>query len=145
MAVNIIGLLWDQLRGGACRVASADTAVRTSIRGIRRPDATVECAPIDPKSYEADAPKLVVEVLAPSRRLVDRIRKVEEYKRLPTLTAIMLVEPGIAHVLVLRRDGPAAWRDETYVGLDAVVPLADLAAALALRDVYEGVPLEDVA
>jgi Uma2 family endonuclease len=144
VAVNIIGLLWNQLRGGPCRVASADTAVRTSIRGIRRPDVTVECAPIDPKSYEAHAPKLVVEVLSPSTRLVDRIRKVEEYKRLPTLTSIMLVEPGAAHVLVLRRDGPE-WRDETYVGLDAVVALSDIGASLKLSDIYDGIPLDSAA
>jgi Uma2 family endonuclease len=144
VAVNILGLLWNQLRGGPYRVASADTAVRTSIRGIRRSDVTVECAPIDPKSYEAHAPKLVVEVLSPSTRQMDRIRKVEEYKRLPTLTAIMLVEPGVANVLVLRRDG-AEWRDEAYALADSVVPLPEIGASLTLRDVYEGVPLEDVA
>jgi Uma2 family endonuclease len=144
VAVNIIISLGNQLRRGPCRVATADTAVRTSIRGIRRPDVTVECAPIDPKSYEAHAPKLVVEVLSPSTRQMDRIRKVEEYKRLPTLTAIMLVEPGVANVLVLRRDG-AEWRDEAYAGADSVVPLPEIGASLTLRDVYEGVPLEDVA
>jgi Uma2 family endonuclease len=144
VAVNIIISLGNQLRRGPCRVATADTAVRTSIRGIRRPDVTVECAPIDPKSYEAHAPKLVVEVLSPSTRQMDRIRKVEEYKRLPTLTAIMLVEPGVANVLVLRRDG-AEWRDEAYAGTDSVVPLPEIGASLTLRDVYEGVPLEDVA
>lgn len=144
VAVNILGLLWNQLRGGPCRVATADTAVRTSIRGIRRPDVTVECAPIDRTSYEAHAPKLVVEVLSPSTRQMDRIRKVEEYKRLPTLTGIMLVEPGLAQVLVLRRDG-AEWRDEAYAGLHAVVPLPEIGASLTLRDLYEGVPLEDVA
>jgi Uma2 family endonuclease len=144
VAVNIIISLGNQLRRGPCRVATADTAVRTSIRGIRRPDVTVECAPIDPKSYEAHAPKLVVEVLSPSTRQMDRIRKVEEYKRLPTLTAIMLVEPRVANVLVLRRDG-AEWRDEAYAGTDSVVPLPEIGASLTLRDVYEGVPLEDVA
>jgi Uma2 family endonuclease len=144
VAVNIIISLGNQLRRGPCRVATADTAVRTSIRGIRRPDVTVECAPIDPKSYEAHAPKLVVEVLSPSTRQMDRIRKVEEYKRLPPLTVIMLVEPGVANVLVLRRDG-AEWRDEAYAGTDSVVPLPEIGASLTLRDVYEGVPLEHVA
>jgi Uma2 family endonuclease len=142
VAVNIIALLWQQLRGGPCRVATADTAVRTAIRGIRRPDATVECAPIDVKSYEAHAPKVVVEVLSPSTRAMDRIRKVEEYKRLPTLTAIMLVEPGTPQVLVLRCGPQGAWSDETYAGLEAVVPLADISASLPLRGIYEGVPLE---
>jgi Uma2 family endonuclease len=94
------------------------------------------------KSYEAHAPKVVVEVLSRSTREMDRIRKVEEYKRLPTLTAIMLVEPGTPQVLVLRRDPHDAWSDETYAGLDAVVPLADISASLPLRDIYEGVPLE---
>jgi Uma2 family endonuclease len=88
-AANIIGLLWQQLRGSACRVATADTAVRTSIRQVRRADATVECAPPRANSYEAHAPRLVVEVLSPSNRPIDRIRKIEEYKRLPTLTGIL--------------------------------------------------------
>lgn len=141
VTVNMIISLGNQLRGSPCRVVSADTAVRTSIRGIRRPDVTVECAPINPKSYEAHSPKLVVDVLSPSTREMDRIRKVEEYKRLPTVTGIMLVEPGAPRILVFRRTGEA-WSDETYAGLDAVVPLPDLQASLPLRDIYEGVPLE---
>jgi Uma2 family endonuclease len=63
VVVNTIVSLGNQLRGGPCRVATADTAIRTGIRNIRRPDVTVEYAPIDPRSYEAHAPRLVVEVL----------------------------------------------------------------------------------
>jgi Uma2 family endonuclease len=48
--VNCIGQLYAHLRGKPCRVASADTALRTSIRTSRRPDVTVDCAPLDGRS-----------------------------------------------------------------------------------------------
>jgi Uma2 family endonuclease len=143
VVTNTIGTLWQQLRGGPCRVASADTAVRTSVRGIRRPDVTVECAPIDRNSYEAHAPRLIIEVLSPSTRQIDRIRKLEEYKRLPTLTTILFIEPNLAQVLLLRREDAAKWQDESFTGLDAVIALSDIGARLALRDIYEGVPLDE--
>jgi Uma2 family endonuclease len=143
VAVNVLGLLWQQLRGGPCRVATADTAVRTTFRGIRRPDVTVECAPIDRQSYEAHAPMLVVEVLSPSTRHLDRIRKLEECKRLPTLGMILFIEPGVPQVLLLRREAEGEWRDEAFTGLDAVIPLPELGASLPLHDIYEGVPLDE--
>lgn len=62
--VNIASLV-PQRRGSRCRVATADTALRTSTTSLRRPDVTVECAPPERDSYEARAPKLVVEVLCP--------------------------------------------------------------------------------
>lgn len=140
-ATNIIGLLWQQLRGGPCRVATADTAVRTSIRQIRRADATVECAPPQANSYEAHAPRLLVEVLSPSNRPIERIRKIEEYKRLPTLTGILFVEPSEPRAVLLSRQSNGTWLDTPFEGLDAVIPLPEIGAALALADVYEGVPL----
>jgi Uma2 family endonuclease len=116
--------------------------VRTSIRGIRRPDVTVDCAPPAPGSQEAQAPTLAVEVLSPSNRPADRIRKIEEYKRLPTLLYILFVEPGAMRAVLLERTAEG-WRDEAFEGPDAVVALPSVSASLALRDVYEGAPLEE--
>src|SRR5271167_997857 len=61
--VNCIIELGTRLRGKPCRVASADTALRTSIRSSRRPDVMVDCAPPEVDSYEARRPRVVVEVL----------------------------------------------------------------------------------
>ena len=142
IVVNITALLWRQLRGGPCRVATADTAVRTAIQRVRRPDVTVECAPVDPASFEASAPKLLVEVLSPSTRVFDQIRKPEEYKRLPTVTALLFLEPVQPQALLLSRHSDGTWFDAPFEGLDAIIPLPDIRASLALRDVYEGVPLD---
>jgi Uma2 family endonuclease len=143
IVVNIILSLGNQLRGGPCRVATADTAVRTAIRRVRRPDVTVECAPIDPASYEARSPRLLVEVFSPSTRAIDQVRKPEEYKRLPTVAALLFIEPRQPQALLLSRQPDGTWLDTPFQGLDAVIPLPEIGASLPLREVYEGVPLEE--
>jgi len=50
IVVNIIIALGNKLRSNRCRPTTADTAVRTAIKRVRRPDVTVECGPADSKS-----------------------------------------------------------------------------------------------
>ena len=135
--VNIIGSLYAQLRGTLCRPTTADIAIRTSIRGLRRPDAMVECAPLVPDTYEAREPRLVVEVASPSTTSIDQIRKVEEYKRHPILACILLVETLKPQALLYRR-GADGWEIETFEGLEVTIDLPDICAALAMADIYDG-------
>ncbi|MBY0257892.1 MAG: Uma2 family endonuclease [Methylobacterium sp.] len=145
--VNVIGSLYAQLRGTSCRPTTADIALRTSIRGLRRPDVMVECAPLVQDTYEAREPKLVVEVASPSTTTIDQTRKVEEYKRHPTLAYILLVETLKPQALLYRRLG-AGWDIETFEGLDAVIDLPAIGATLAMADIYDGLsfpPRRDLA
>ena len=99
--VNIIVSLGNQLRCKPCRPMTADIAIRTSIKGLRRPDVMVECAPLIPDTYEVREPKLVVEVASPSTTSIDQTRKVEEHKRHTTLAYILLVETLTPQALLL--------------------------------------------
>ena len=139
--VNIIISLGTQLRGSACRPTTADIAIRTSIRSLRRPDVMVECAELIRDTYEAQAPRLVVEVASPSTSAVDRTRKLEEYKRHPTLRCILLVETVLPQVLLYRR-ADEGWAIEVFDGLDAVIDLPEIGARLTLSDIYEGLRFE---
>jgi len=139
--VNIIASLHGQLRGSGCRPTTADIAVRTGIRGLRRPDVTVECADLVRDTYEAREPRLVVEVASPSTSAVDRTRKLEEYKRHPSLRCILLVETVLPQVLLYRRTDDG-WAVEAFDGLDAVVALPEIGARLTLSDIYDGLRFE---
>ena len=139
--VNIIVSLGSQLRGSGCRPTTSDIAIRTSIRGLRRPDVMVECAELVRDTYEAREPRLVIEVASPSTSAVDRTRKLEEYKRHPTLKCILLVETVSPQALLYRRVNEE-WAIEAFDGFDAIVDLPEIGARLALAEVYEGLAFE---
>ncbi len=81
LVTNIIISLGNQLRGGPCRPTTADIAVRTRIRSLRRPDVTVTCDPPRGDVYEAQEPRMIVEVLSPSNTGLGWDRKMREYRR----------------------------------------------------------------
>ncbi len=137
IAINCIVELANRLKGGPCRVASADTALRTTIRSARRPDVTVDCAPPRADSYEAHHPMVVVEVLSPSTSKVDRFIKLEEYRRHPTIRHILLVDPdAIAAVHYSRPEGGEG-TDTELSGAEAVIEFTASDVTLPLGALYD--------
>jgi Uma2 family endonuclease len=136
VTVNAIGSLFQQLRGKPCRPKTTDTSVRT-VRGTRRPDVTVECGTPGDRSMAADEPRVVVEILSPSTRRYDQMQKLEEYKQHPLIGVILLVDTDLPRVTVWRR-GPEGWSYGEVAGLDAVIPLPEIDAAISLADLYDG-------
>lgn len=145
VVTNALTALKSQLRGGPCRPTTADVALETGADRIRRPDLTVDGAPLDPRSRTTGTPVLVLEVLSPSTERVDTLVKLDEYKSLPSLRHILIAEPGAAHVLHYTRGPDGVWHGLDHIGLDTVLDLSGLACSLSLADLYEGVPLEDAA
>lgn len=136
VTVNVIVALHAQLRGTGCRPTTDDIGLRTGITTLRRPDVTVECGAFVPDSYESRTPRLVVEVLSPSTATIDRFRKLEEYKRHPSIAYILLIETRWPSATLYRRDGEA-WETQAYEALDAVVDLPAIGARLSLADIYD--------
>lgn len=139
--VNIIISLGNQLKGTGCRPTTDDIALRTSIATLRRPDITVECAELVRDTYESHAPRLVVEVLSPSTTNIDRFRKLDEYRRHPTLIYILLVETRFPSAVLYRREGES-WLEESFEALTDIIGLPAIGATLALADIYDDVAFE---
>lgn len=141
VVTNAIFAFKSKLRDGPCQPTTADVAVKTRPRRIRRPDMTVDCGPFEGSSLTAHSPVLVLEVLSPSTERVDTIVKRDECKALPCLRHILIAEPDAAHVLHYSRIDEGAWTDLDHIGLDTVIDLPALSCAITLADVYDGVPL----
>lgn len=137
IAVNVILSLGGQLKGTPCRVATADTAIRTRIRSARRADATVTCEPPRPDSFEATAPRLVVEVLSRSNHGVPWERKLEEYRRREGLHYILLIDSRRIAATLLTRTGPT-WEPTDYDTLQDVIDLPGIDCKMLMSDVYAG-------
>ncbi|MDR3535367.1 MAG: Uma2 family endonuclease [Acetobacteraceae bacterium] len=138
IVVNALAELRNQLRGGPCRPFSADTAVRISTGNIRFPDAGVDCGRFDDEATFAPAPAVVIEVLSASTRDFDLFGKLEEYKTIPALRHIMLVNPDDPQIIHWSRAEEGEWGYRIIEGLESALEFPDLGLRLALADLYEG-------
>ena len=142
IVVNLIVALGQQLRDNGCRPKTADTALGTRIRRVRRPDVTVECAGVEPGSLEARNPVAVFEVLSPTTRQLDRSEKLQEYQQHPRLQTIVHVDPSLMDVMVYSRSASGGWEAERLQRPDDLIRLAGTPVALDLATAYDGVPLK---
>ena len=145
IASNCLGSLVARLRGKSCQPFNSDTKVRLTFPDHTRfyyPDVMVVCNLNPDTDHFQDQPVLIVEVLSDSTRRVDLTEKRDAYLTLGTLKVLVFVEPDEARVLLYRRSLPqGGFAVEELVGRDAVIPLPEIDAELALGELYARVAL----
>ncbi|MBC7799445.1 MAG: Uma2 family endonuclease [Gemmatimonadaceae bacterium] len=127
--------------GNPCDAFTADIGIRTRAGNIRRPDASVICPPFDEDAMTSDRPRLILEVLSQSTERVDRLLKLDEYKSVSSLGAIVIVDPTRIEVGFWTRTGADAWTSEVLREPEALLAVPDLGLALMVAALYERVPL----
>lgn len=142
IVVNLIIALGNQLAGTECRPSTADKALRTAIKRVRRPDVTIECAPVTKKTYESRNPIAVFEILSPTTRKNDRTEKLPEYMRHPSLRAIVHIDPDLMDVLVYTRGADGHWETERLFSEADAARIPGTDVNLPLSEIYAGIPLD---
>jgi Uma2 family endonuclease len=138
IVMNLHAALVGHLRGHRCVPFSADTAVRIPAGNIRRPDAGIDCGQYEDDALAADLPYLVLEVLSPTTRNLDMFQKLEEYKTVPSIAHIVLVDPDVARAIHWSRTVGGAWQYVAVDGLDSAIRLPEIGYAFDLGTIYEG-------
>jgi Uma2 family endonuclease len=139
LAAAVIGLLFPELRGGACRAYDADLRMRTPTGLATYPDVTVVCGASARDAQDSQAvtnPTLIVEVLSRSTEEYDRGDKFEHYKSVPSLHQYVLVATRERVVEVWTRGSGGAWTS-VIVREGAAADLASIHARLDVRELYE--------
>jgi Uma2 family endonuclease len=152
ISVNVVGLLFGQLKGKPCRARTKDTKVRSgpaprsgrNTSGLYSyPDVVVVC---DEPEYHDDHrdvilnPTAIVEVLSPATEAFDRGEKFERYQKWnPTLSDYLLVSQDRPSVEHFHRHADGSWSFHRYSGLDATVNISSIECSLKLGDVYDRV------
>jgi Uma2 family endonuclease len=140
--------------------ARMDAALRSrspcfgqSEAGIARPDRNdtcyiadlaVTCTPPERGQQLLQDPLLIVEILSPGTALYDRQTKVSDYRRIPSVQEILLIDSTSIFAEVLRREGDR-WITEIVRGPQATLSLASIGLTAALSELYEGIDLPDQA
>jgi Uma2 family endonuclease len=97
-------------------------------------DLAVTCAPREPGRRMLAEPMLIVEVLSPSTEHIDRLRKLADYRTLPSVQEILIVFPDERRVEVQRRTADG-WRVEDLIG-QAAMRLGVSDAPIPLDAIY---------
>jgi Uma2 family endonuclease len=138
LAVAISSAFMTALRGGSCRVFSSDLRVRVLATGLATyPDVTIVCGELerDPEGKSTVVnPKVVIEVLSDSTANYDRGEKLEQYKQIESLQAVLLFSQTSQRVELHERT-ERGFRTEVIVG-DRPLKLACLGIELALSTIY---------
>ena len=137
LVANILASLHGQLRGTRCRATCARTGVRTGVGTIRHPDLVVDRGPRDDHGMCATSPALVCEVLSPAHDPFDTHLRVSEYRSVPDIACVLLIDPNAPRAILHWR-GDAWWHDSLYDGLDQIVEFPGIGTAVPLRDIYDG-------
>ena len=132
VAARIIRLLGSRLRPPCEPISEA--GVQTFGETVRHADVAVVCEEI---SNEGTArPRLIVEVLSPSTRQEDRTTKLDEYKGLPFIEEIWLVDSERRWAQLLVRQQPA-WIVSDHVDGGAFLS-PTLGGEVQLDELYRG-------
>jgi Uma2 family endonuclease len=156
IAVNVVLILGNQLKGTPCRVKAKDTKVRSGPTGKSQrsgrvlfsyPDIVVVCGEREFHDANKDVilnPTTIVEVLSKTTEAFDRGEKFTRYQMYnPTLTDYLLVSqdrPQVEHYSRLDDD---AWCYRRHTGLNAVVKIPSIHCKLKLADVYDRINFSD--
>ena len=138
IVVNLILAMGPRLRGGRCRTSTADIAARMTGGNVRRPDVTIDCGRFEGRSTESSEPTVFFEVLSPSTRGVDLIRKSHEYRLLPSVRHAVFIEPDRVFVQLWTRDAQGGWGEpDEFEALTDAVPLPAVGVELPVGEIYD--------
>ncbi|QDU87484.1 hypothetical protein Pla175_08460 [Pirellulimonas nuda] len=141
IAGNFFLALGVRLRSKPCQPFNSDTKVKIYTPTQTRfyyPDGMVVCSPNPQHDSHQDQPVVVAEVLSKSSRRTDEGEKLDYYRMIPSLRVYLVIEQEEPRVVAHRRVDQGFAREE-HLGLDAVIPLPEIAAELPLAELYQRV------
>lgn len=143
IAVNTTLRLKSQARGTTCEAYTSDVKVYVEAQNsFYYPDAMLVCGEDDAHTHYVTRPCIVVEVISPSTAVIDRREKLMAYRKLPSLTAYLLVESDRRQVEYFLRGTDGEWRSGTLGENDMLnLTCAGHPIILCLDDIYEGLAL----
>lgn len=145
ISTNLIGALWQRLRGKPCQPKGSDVRVRWGV-GARYvyPDVSIVCGepifdPDDTQPRSILNPRTVIEVLSDSTKAYDRGDKFEGYRTIASLQEYVIVAQDRPLVETFNRQADGSWRLDTYGGLDAAAQFRSMDLELPLSEIYLGI------
>ncbi len=134
---NLVAALNARLVGVGDSPARTDCAIVTEDgQCVRKPDVVVGVR--TPRAANADAPLAILEITPAGGDVMERVARVEEYKRLTTLRYLVLFDQDAPRMLVFSRAGEG-WRDRWVRGPGARLALLELGVDIPITEIFKDI------
>lgn len=158
ICTNIVGQLYNQLRGRDCQAFAKDMKVRSGPtpkvnyrpKGLYSyPDLVVVCGELKFHDERRDVllnPTVIIEVLSPTTEAFDRGEKWVRYQTwLPEFSDYLLVSQSKPQLDHFHRQASGAWVYSLANDLEKSVRLDSIKCVLSLTDIYDRIVFPDEA
>ena len=136
VAGNILAALHIALRGTGCDVHGSNLKIVSPAGMVTYPDVFVRCGPLADEAVECQDPLVVFEVLSPSTRSEDLVRKRWAYQAIPSLAHLVYVDAARVGIEIATRAPDGRWWSVFLERLDQTLALGALGIELGLRALY---------
>lgn len=143
IALNVASELNNRLRDSPCQTFMGDIKVRVSPDVYYYPDVLVSCEQNPESPYFRSEPILIVEVISPSTKEIDRREKLLFYQQMPSVVEYVVVEQEKMLVEIHRRQTDGRWI--TYYfneNADEEVEFQSVELTMTLGEIYRRVKIE---
>jgi Uma2 family endonuclease len=126
VAGNLLAALHAALRGKDCDVHGSNLKIVSPAGMVTYPDVFVRCGPLADEAIECHDPVVVFEVLSPSTRSEDLVRKRWGYQAIPSLAHLVYVDATRLGIEIATRAPDGRWwsvfldRPDERLRLDAL-------------------------
>lgn len=144
LAARLAGRLTSALADRPPCNVFAEAGIRSTVsrRTFFVADIAVSCADAPDDSQELEQPVLIVEVLSPSTAGTDPRRKLFDYRQLPSVEEILLIDTAGVYCEVHRRK-ESFWSTDILRDPEARLRLETVGLDLPLGELYAGMTFED--
>ena len=106
------------------------------------PDLSVSCDEPDDDEPQLRNPVLIVEILSPSTATFDRTRKISDYRLIPSVREILLLDSRRIFAEIWRRTGDG-WAHKALEDPGAILTLDCIPLSISMGTLYRGVRIPD--
>ncbi|MCA9889723.1 MAG: Uma2 family endonuclease [Anaerolineae bacterium] len=143
---NVSRVLGNQLVNGPCEVYSSEMRVQIqAMRSYRYPDIAIVCgepAFVPPRPNSLLNPTLIIEILSDSTTNVDRVDKLAEYRRIPSLQEYLLISQDAPRIERYLKQDEHNWLYTELTGLDQQLALPSIDCVLQFSDVFHRIDFD---
>ncbi|HVE59895.1 MAG TPA: Uma2 family endonuclease [Pyrinomonadaceae bacterium] len=145
ITMNIAAKLDSHLENSKCETFMAEMKLQADEKTFYYPDVFVSCDKTIKSAFYREEPILIVKVVSPSTRQIDRREKLRVYQQIPTVQEYVIIEHDKMHIEIHRRQPDGHWITYFYNegDLDEQIEFQSVDLSFDLEEIYRRVRFED--